>query len=194
MNGLKGTYAKEDNYWLKIAKQGTMHEPGENKRLVFWYVIFILLVPIGVIKIWSFDSLRFYFSIVDIIANIFASVHEGQWMGKLYSMLPQDIFSYLSTNFLSLLAIVGALWTAVHHAVVTKSIYNGVAIGAILFTFTYLLPMQGVGFVMDKLSKFINEETEFTDMSAGFMLLFFLLVIENILVFVYLHSLHHISK
>jgi len=185
---------KEAHFWLKVAKAGTQHEPGEKMRIFIWYLVFVVTIPILISTLGDFHNLRYYFSVVDIIANIFASVHEGRWMGKMYSMLPLDMFSYLSTNFLSLLAIIGASWTAIHHAMETKSVFAGVAIASILFTFTYLLPIQGVGYVIDKYSKFMNEDTEVIDMTAGFFLLFTLLIIENILVFIYLRSLYKISK
>jgi hypothetical protein len=183
-----------DNYWLKMVKEGIDNDPEEYKRILIWYICFLIIFPLSVIYIFGFNNLRFYFSIIDIIANIFASTNDGKWMGKLYSILPLDLISYLSTNFISLLAIVGTSWIAIYHAFETKSIFTGVLVSAILFTFTYLLPIQGVSYFIEKISLYVDKNTKITDISSGFIILFILLLLENIFVFIYLHYLYKASK
>jgi hypothetical protein len=179
------------NYWLDIANDSSFRKPGETRRIIYWYLFFIVVIPIIFVHLFSFDHLRYYLSVVDIIANIFASVRRGKWMGRLFSLLPQDIVSYMSTNFLSLLAITGSSWTAIKHAIETKNVFSGVVISVILFIFTYLIPVQGVSFFMNRSEEYV-EDSWMTDFLVGFSFLLFVLLIEKLIIFNYMKMIKKI--
>jgi hypothetical protein len=180
-----------------IAHSGVYHEEhqknlpdkGEVRRMFYWYFVFVFIIPIAIIKLYAFDSLRYYFAIVDIIANIFSNLNNGDLLGRLYSPLPSDLVSYFSTNFLSLLALMGAAWTSIHHAIRLKSVMAGVFLSMILFTFTYLIPVQATGYVMRHFSSMLDNISTFTHQTdsfvTGFGLLLLFMIIENISVYIY---------
>lgn len=165
--------------------------PGEERNIVIWYVVFVVLFPIILIRLIPFNNLRFYLSIIDIIANIFANVGGGMLLGRLYSPLPNDIISYISTNFLSLLALMGAAWTSIYRAMQLKSLWAGVFLSGILFTFTYLLPVQAVAYFIrhySELFSFIGEY-HIRIIATGLILMFSLMSLEYLTVRGYMQAL-----
>lgn len=160
---------------------------GEVKRIIIWYILFLLVFPYTLSYFLSFDFLRYYFAVVDIIANIFSNLGNGDYMGRLYSPLPSDLTSYLSTNFLSLVALVGVSWTSIYTAMKYKNMWIGIFMSMILFSLTYLLPIQSVGYVirhyikLDDMTHLHVAGTLFT----GFIFLLILLAIENGTVYLY---------
>ena len=127
---------------------------------VLWYIIFIIIIPWLIVRFKGFHALKFYLPVVDLIANIFSvSGPENRRVFKdLYSLSPSNTLSFVSTNFINLLALTGVAWNGIHIAMKNKSMIEGVMVTIIMYTITYLIPTQGIPFMVEFLQKKIDNK------------------------------------
>ena len=128
-----------------------------NIHTILWYLIFLGAIPYGIIKRYSFDHLRYYLPIVDLIANTFSSAGDyNDIFLNLYSIHPTNFFSYLSTNFLDLIALLGISWNAIDISLKTDNLIPGIRVSLIMYIFTYLLPNRIIPIITDKVEKMVD--------------------------------------
>ena len=166
---------------------------------IIWYLIFIFIIPASIISFFGFKSLRYYFPIIDIIAFIFAVSGSIDHLFKdLYKQNPNNIISYLSTNFINLLAIGGISWNAIHYAIKEKSVALGVQVTLIMYTITFLIPMQILPFLIKKIQTYIDNRfnlfydikgIHLTGYLGGFIVLIFFIIMEYVTVSLYIKTL-----
>ena len=174
---------------------------------VIWYVIFLFVVPLSIIHFKGFDSLRFYFPLVDLIANICSStgIRTQYVFQNLYTVSPDNIYNFISTNFINLIALFGVSWNGIHYAFKTGKGWVGVKVSLIMYTMTYLIPTQGIGWAVDKFQswfgksfyKYPNEKDDLEgkeydthnriiDYCGGIIFVLAMLLIESIMIHLYL--------
>ena len=124
---------------------------------ILWYIIFLGVIPLLITMIWSFDGLRYYIPFVDMIANTFASVGEDNLFRSLYSETPDDIFTYLSTNLLNLIALTGISWNSLTKAFKFKSIKIGIITAITMYIVTYLLPQRGISYFIYHIHEYFQK-------------------------------------
>ena len=166
-----------------------------------WYFLFVMIIPIIIRFVKSFTALRYYFPIIDLIANVFASSgHKELHVFKdLYKLTPNNITSFLSTNFINLLALVGVSWNGILYAMKTSNVWLGVMVTVIMFVITYLLPTQGIYYFIQlaqkKIDKWFNidyeDKTRFKWEAylGGIVIVIALIIIEGFMIHLYLNSL-----
>ena len=127
--------------------------------LISWYVIFIVIIPILIIHSKSFNELKYYLPIIDLIANIFSvSGKENKQIFKdVYSLSPNNIVSFISTNFINLLALTGVAWNGVDIAIKRNNMLDGIFVMVIMYVATYLIPTQGIPFAVNFLQEKIDK-------------------------------------
>ena len=61
--------------FLEILKNDKKSESQwyHNTGTIIWYIIFLAIIPLMIRHKYSFDGLRYYFPMVDLIANVFAT-------------------------------------------------------------------------------------------------------------------------
>jgi hypothetical protein len=127
--------------------------------LISWYAIFIFIIPFLIIRSKSFNVLKYYLPIIDLLANIFSvSGKENKQVFKdVYSLSPNNIISFISTNFINLLALTGVAWNGVDVAIKRNSMLDGVLVMIIMYAVTYLIPTQGIPFAVNFLQEKIDK-------------------------------------
>ena len=105
-------------FYNKEEKTKTIHIVG----LISWYLVFLFLIPYYIKIKHDFNYLKYYLPVLDLIANIFsvAATKNIQIFKDLYSLSPNNLTSFMSTNFINLLALVGVAWNGIHIAVKKK--------------------------------------------------------------------------
>ena len=126
---------------------------------ISWYFIFIFLIPYFIKVKYNFGHLKYYLPVLDLIANIFsvASTRKIQIFKDLYSLSPNNVISFLSTNFINLLALIGVTWNGIDIAMKRKSIKIGIMVTVFMYVITYLLPTQGIPYIVHNLQKKIDK-------------------------------------
>lgn len=159
-----------------------------------WYLVFIFLIPSLISNIFGFQYLRFYFPIIDLIANTFTISGEGENVFKnVYKLSPDNFLSYISTNFINLLALAGVSWNGIVYATKYKSISLGVFVTLIMYTVTYLLPTQGIPFFIRKIEekyKLLADKNRLNiyGYMIGITLTLILYAFESVLVHLYIKN------
>ena len=168
---------------------------------IVWYIIFLAIIPYIIKKFYGFNTLRFYFPMIDLFANSFsASGGYNSIFKDLYSLSPNNIISFLSTNFINLIALMGVSWNGILHAFHHKNIWIGVSITLLMYIITYLAPTQMIPYVITKVQnkidtykpinidiKLYNKTIHLEDYLAGIVLIFFLVLIEFISISLYIN-------
>jgi len=172
-----------------------------NLGTSIWYLIFIIIIPIIIKFTISFTALRYYFPILDLIANVFSSSGQQELhiFKDLYSLTPNNVISFLSTNFINLLALVGVSWNGILYAIKTSNIWAGIAVSAVMYVITYLLPTQIIPYFIQKVQKKIDNwlSIDYKDKKrfkweayiSGGLFVVFLILLEGFVIKWYINSL-----
>ena len=200
---------KLKNY--KIGGQSVVHT---HITSVIWYLIFLILIPLVIVNLWSPSNLMYYLPMVDLIANVCTSPSSKlkYLFRDLYELSPDNSISFISTNFINLIALIGVSWNGVHHAFTTNKMWIGIKVTVIMYIITYLLPTQGIGWVIKKFHRWFSNKikqypnTEYTikkhldyshaeiiDYMGGFIFIILLVITEFIIIKLYLKSVELIS-
>lgn len=165
---------------------------------ILWYLIFVGLVPYSLKSLYGFDVLRFYFPIIDLIANSFAASSQSDDIFRdLYSTSPNNIFSFISTNFINLLALLGVSWNGILYAFDYNDVWVGVTVTLFMYVVTYLLPTQlipiFINYTQNKIPinihyKIGDKTIYFEDYIASVLIIIVLVVIEGYLISRYIKS------
>lgn len=154
--------------------------------IIVWYVVFLGIIPYLCHKFLGIKGLFLYLPTIDLIANVFAT--SVVRLNALYSLSPWDGLSYLSTNFISLVALLGAA----HHGLTAMKHYGTIHAGmmtlGIMFAITYLLPTPLIPYVIHKINKktygtpVVKEHLDGYGLMGGFVLSLILVLIEGFII------------
>ena len=130
---------------------------------IVWYIIFLGIIPFIIIKTGGIQGMRIYLPVIDLIANIssLSGKKNKQIFKDVYSLSPNNLISFISTNFVNLLALSGVAWNGVKVAMDKKSTIIGIHVMIIMYTMTYLLPTQGIPYVVKYLEKNFDDNFGF---------------------------------
>ena len=130
---------------------------------IVWYIIFLGIIPFIIIKTGGIQGMRIYLPVIDLIANIssLSGKNNKQIFKDVYSLSPNNLISFISTNFVNLLALSGVAWNGVKVAMDKKSIIIGIHVMIIMYIMTYLLPTQGIPYVVKYLEKNFDDNFGF---------------------------------
>jgi hypothetical protein len=143
---------------------------------------------------------------VDLFANSFsASGGYNSIFKDLYSLSPNNMISFLSTNFINLIALMGVSWNGILHAFNHNSLWIGVMVTVFMYIITYLAPTQMIPYVINSVQnhidqyEFINihfnlfgKTIHFENYLAGFFLIFVLVLIEFFMIFLYINFIKYL--
>jgi hypothetical protein len=131
---------------------------------ISWYIVFLGVVPKLITHVYSFDTLRKYFPVIDLIANVFATVFP-QYLFELYSSNPTNLTLFISTNFISLIALLGVSWNIIYYYKKYKNMWFVIKLSSIWYIITYLLPTMGIPYFL----KSLDSELDITSKSITFI-------------------------
>ena len=176
--------------------------------LLLWYCIFIIIIPL---VLRTEYNLMVYIPILDLIANVFSSSGRpgNRLFQYVYKLSPDSLISFLSTNFINLIALTGVAMVGTKYVLKTGNRWGGITIMLIMFSITYLLPTQGLHWIVDTIEKkiddfrfnpksplYLNSLKEhmkyyhlWYDYLGGFIVVILLVVVESLFISEYLKLL-----
>lgn len=139
-------------------KKNKESQSKHHYAVIGWYLGFLIIIPLVIRNLYSFDTLRFYFPIIDLIANSFsASGGSNNLFKDLYSLSPNNIISFLSTNFINLIALIGVSWNGILYAFQHNSVLAGVVVTIFMYVITYLIPTQMIPYVVKRVESKVHQ-------------------------------------
>ena len=179
--------------------------PYQYLGTISWYIVFIFIIPYLLKKE---KNLRIYFPMIDLIANVLSSSGKGKGriFKDLYKLTPNNIISFLSTNFINLVALFGVALNGAYYINKKRNKWLGIKVMLIMYTVTYLLPTQGLnwsvrtiqswidGFRQDttdtsfigRIKSWMRQYPKIFDYAGGIIIIFLLVSIESYIITKYL--------
>jgi len=146
--------------------------------LIIYFIIFIVLIPLLLIKNKHFNILTAYFPNLDLIATILGykggPMNTNIWR-HLYNPVTNTIPEYISGNIINYFALLGVTYIVAYYTFINKNIYKGWARSIIMLPLTYFIPSNFIILFINKFGKYLNYF--FNGNSLFHSLLHYLLVI-----------------
>lgn len=169
---------------------------------ILWYTVFIGIIPYLIVRFKGFTNLKYYLPVIDLIANIFSvsGPKNIQIFKDLYSLSPNNMISFISTNFINLLALTGVSWNGIYIAQKKKSIIQGVIVTIVMYIVTYLIPTQGIPFMVNYLQEKIDNKlginydknkVDIIGYLGGFIFLIAIYSLETFIIESYIRYMEH---
>lgn len=121
---------------------------------LIFITVYVVLIPIVIIKYGLFSILEVYMPNVDLIANIisyFGNIIDSTYLSGLYLPIPITTIEFISQTTINYIALLGLTFLVARHTYNTKSITHGWSIALIMILMTYLLPGQYITELMNKI-------------------------------------------
>ena len=131
-------------------------------KIVFGFAIFVLIfiiaIPILLLKNKKYNLLETYMPNIDLIATVI-TWHGGPYKiwEHLYPPTPLTIYGFSSQTLINYMALLGLTYIVIRETKRTNSIIKGWAFAFVMLLMTYLLPSQLISYTMDKTSELLNQ-------------------------------------
>ena len=127
---------------------------------ILYFIFFVILIPILLIKNKYFEILAAYFPNLDLIATIIG-YHGGPmntfiWK-HLYNPADSTISGYISSNIINYFALLGVTYVVAHYTFISKNIYKGWTRAIFMLLITYFIPGNLIILYMNKIGKYLNK-------------------------------------
>jgi hypothetical protein len=125
-----------------------------------------LILPLYLYNRHNITSFRYYLPLIDLCAAGFVYIgskntsigngaNKKHYFNGLYELIPKNTLSYISTNIINLLALLGV---AIHSILWTekKGLMVGIGIAIIMYLITYLMPSLLLPTIIDTIKDKID--------------------------------------
>lgn len=113
-----------------------------NLDTIIFYLIFVIAIPAYLFSRKDFETLKYYLPALVMIAIILTESGKPDLFVNLYPTEITNFSSFLSTNTINGLALVGLLSQAIMVSLATNNLTLGLMTGLITFTITFPLTQQ----------------------------------------------------
>ena len=170
-------------------------------KIVFGFAIFVLIfiiaIPILLLKNKKYNLLETYMPNIDLIATVI-TWHGGPYKiwEHLYPPSPLTIYGFSSQTLINYMALLGLTYIVIRETKRTNSIIKGWAFAFVMLLMTYLLPTQIISFIMDKTSELFNH-TNFNKvivLISGFLITSLIIMSEAYVLENYKTQIEHIVQ
>lgn len=120
--------------------------PREIGGLFFFLIIFTIIIPYFLLSIKNNFILLYYFSNLDLIANVLN--HWNKYFDNLYFPNPLSEYSFISSTVINFIALLGISTMVSILALKNKNIFYGVAAATTALLITYLIPTTFIYIIM----------------------------------------------
>ena len=125
---------------------------------IVFLVIFMIIIPLLLLKNKQYNLLEAYMPNIDLIATVI-TWHGGLFniWEHLYPPTPLTIYGFSSQTFINYMALLGLTYIVIRETKRTNSIIKGWAFAFVMLLMTYLLPSQVISYTMDNISELLNQ-------------------------------------
>ena len=154
-------------------------------KIVFGFAIFVLIfiiaIPILLLKNKKYNLLETYMPNIDLIATVI-TWHGGPYKiwEHLYPPTPLTIYGFSSQTLINYMALLGLTYIVIRETKRTNSIIKGLALAFVMLIMTYLLPSQLISYTMDKTSELLNQSnlSKIIVLISGFLITGLIIISE----------------
>ena len=154
--------------------------------LLIYFIIFIVLIPILLIKNKYFNILAAYFPNVDLIATVLGynggPMNTNIWK-YLYNPAVSTIPGYISSTIINYVALLGVTYIIAYYTFINKNIYKGWARAFIILPITYFIPTNIIVFYINIFGSYLNNFLDSKSLLHYLLVIVFGLFIILIIIF-----------
>ena len=170
-------------------------------KMVFGFAIFVLIfiiaIPILLLKNKKYTLLEAYMPNIDLIATVI-TWHGGIYniWEHLYPPTPLTIYGFSSQTFINYMALLGLTYIVIRETKRTNSIIKGWAFAFVMLLMTYLLPSQVISYAMDNISELLNQSilSRMLVLISGFLITGLIIMSEAYVLENYKPQIEHIVQ
>ena len=167
-------------------------------KIVFGFAIFVLIfiiaIPILLLKNKKYNLLETYMPNIDLIATVI-TWHGGPYKiwEHLYPPTPLTIYGFSSQTLINYMALLGLTYIVIRETKRTNSIIKGWALAFVMLLMTYLLPSQLISYTMDKTSELLNQSnlSKIIVLISGFLITGLIIISEAYILKNYKTQIEH---
>ena len=128
-----------------------------NLSTLLFFVIFVLAIPGLVIGTDNYDFFKYYFPFVVMLAAGLTEAGSPRYFDTLYPDQPNTLASFLSKNFINLLAVVAIMSSAISTSMVDGNLITGLVAAVIAFMITFPVAGTVIPFLIRQSDKIIKD-------------------------------------
>jgi len=167
-------------------------------KMVFGFAIFVLIfiiaIPILLLKNKKYNLLETYMPNIDLIATVI-TWHGGPYKiwEHLYPPTPLTIYGFSSQTLINYMALLGLTYIVIRETKRTNNIIKGWALAFVMLLMTYLLPSQLISYTMDKTSELLNQSnlSKIIVLISGFLITGLIIISEAYILKNYKTQIEH---
>lgn len=159
---------------------------------ILYFLIFIILIPIILVKYKYFEILAVYFPNLDLIATVLG-YHGGPYNTNiwrhLYNPANVSLEGYISSNTINFFALLGVTYIIAYYTFINKNIYVGWSRAFIMLPLTYFIPSNFIILYMNKFGVYLNKFFEnkellhyILNILFGFCLIVLIIIFEVMMI------------
>jgi len=155
-----------NNIYTEYCKYNKINYIDDTNNIIIWHIVFTLILPLYLYNRHNITSFRYYLPLIDLCAAGFVYIgskntsigngaNKKHYFNGLYELIPKNTLSYISTNIINLLALLGV---AIHSILWTekKGLMVGIGIAIIMYLITYLMPSLLLPTIIDTIKDKID--------------------------------------
>jgi hypothetical protein len=119
-----------------------------NLGTLIYYVIFVLGIPAILLQMGAYDTFKYYFPAMVMLASVLTVSGEPRYFQNLYPQQVKTTSAFFSKNIMNLLAIIGILTNCLVVGMATGNLVLGLVTGVLAFAFTFPVANQFLPFII----------------------------------------------
>ena len=132
-----------------------------NIGTLLFFLSFVIIIPTYLISAEQYETLKYYLPALIMIASTLTTSGAPNYFQTLYEKETSTLASWLSKNFINLLALVGIMLNGIVLAVSTGSIVMGLVTCIIAFMIAFPVGGTIIPFFIEYMSKLLETNTTF---------------------------------
>jgi uncharacterized membrane protein (DUF485 family) len=169
----------------------------ELEGLLSFLFMFVIIIPFFLFKLDNNLVLLYYFSNLDLIANVMN--HWDNFFDNLYFPNPLTEYSFFSSSVIDFIAFLGISTIISNLTLINKSVYYGIAAATTLLLITRIVPTTLIYILMRNIQNYLHQfySTEVSNnvsVFCGLIISFCFVLVEVIISQTYIGNIANLYK